>query len=221
MEPNQDTGQVADTERGELIERMVMDIIQRQNLTKVGDVVLNLQKLDRFVGMDEIHDAISRLERRGEVNLSEENANATLARYLVDIEASAPFWISILATAAVMLALFALPDDSQWIVAKQIIGSVFLFVVPGYATVNALVARNRLSYVERMVLSVGLSLAAVALVGVVLAYGFAGIKLQPLAFSLAIYVVMFAAVGAYRDYNRRVQARVMHKRFLGEEGGKR
>ena len=41
---------------------------------------------------------------------------------------------------------------------------------------NAFIARNRLSYVERIAVSIGLSLAIVALVGMVLAYGIAGIS---------------------------------------------
>jgi len=221
MESNQDTGQVADSERGELIERMVLDIIQRQNLTKVGDVVANLQKFDKFLTTEEIHDAAKRLERRGEINLSEEKLSPSFLRNLGDIEGNAPFWISILGCIGVIVASFVLPQDDYWLGARQVAIAVFLFVIPGYAATNALIARNRLSYVERIAVSVGLSLATVALVGIILAYGIAGIGQEPIVVSLTAVVSVLALVAAYKDFKRRHKASALHRRFLGEDGEKR
>jgi hypothetical protein len=221
MESNQDTGQVADSERGELIERMVLDVIQRQNLTKVGEVVANLQRFDKFLTTEEIHDAAKRLERRGEVNLSEEKISPSFLRNLGDIQGNAPFWIAILGCIGVLAASFALPQDESWMGVRQAAIAIFLFIIPGYVTTNALIPRNRLSYVERIAVSVGLSLATVALVGVVLAYGISGIKQEPIVISLTALVVALALVGAYKDFRRRHEARTLHRRFLGEQGGTR
>lgn len=221
MESNQDTGQVADTERGELIEGMVLDIIHRQNLTKVRDVVGNLQKLDRYVTTDEIHDAIMRLERRNEISLSEVSVEPSFFRNLMDFEPNAPFWIAIIATAAFLLTTFAFPEDDFWSAAKRIAGAVFLFFVPGYAMVNVLIARNRLSYIERMALSVGLSLAVVSVIGILLAYGVAGIRQEPIAASMSVFVAFVALLGAFRDFTRRHGARLSHQKFVGERKGSR
>lgn len=200
---------------------MVLDIMQRQHLTKLGEVVINLQKFDKFLTTDEIIDAARRLERRGEVNLSEEKISSSFVGNLGNVEANAPFWIAILASAAIIVATFILPQSELWFEITQISIVVFLFVIPGYVMTNAFIARNRLSYVERMGLSVGLSLATVALVGIVLAYGIAGIKQEPVVISLVAIVVALAFIGAYKDFVRRHKARILHRRFLGENGGSR
>ena len=219
MESNQDTGQIADSERGELIEKMVLDIMHRQSLTKMADVVSNLQKFDKFLTTHEIHDAARRLERRGEINLSEENITPSFFRNLADFEANSHFWIAIFACSAMLVTAFLLPADESSIALKRVSSAVFLVAVPGYVMTNAFIARNRLSYVERIAVSIGLSLATVALVGMTLAYGISGIRLEPITGSLAVVIIALAFVGAYRDFARRHHDRLMHHKFLVEHKG--
>jgi uncharacterized membrane protein len=84
---------------------------------------------------------------------------------------------------------------------------------------NAFIARNRLSYVERIAISIGLSLATVSIVGMVLAYGVAGISLEPITGSLAGIITILAFIGAYKDFVRRHHARLSHHKFLAERRG--
>lgn len=216
MESNQDNGQVADTERGELIEKMVLDIMHRQNLTKMLEVVANLKKLDKYLSTEEIHDAARRLERSGEINLSEDKISSSFFRNLADIEANAPFWIPIIACSILLFAAFVLPQDESGLTVMRIASAAFLFVIPGYVTTNVFIARNRLSYIERIAISVGLSLAIVAIVGIVLAYGIAGINLQAIVVSLTGINIIMAFLGSYQDFIRRHKARDSHSKFLGE-----
>jgi uncharacterized membrane protein len=200
---------------------MVLDIMQRQHLTKLGDVVLNLQKFDKFLTVEEILDASRRLERRGEINLSERSISPSFAKNLADMESNAPFWIAIFSCAAMLATLFVLPPDGIWFGVRQVSIVVFLFIIPGYVMTNAFIARNRLSYVERIAVSVGLSLATVTLVGIVLAYGIAGIRAEPVVTSLVALVTVLAFIGAYKEFVRRHKAKVLHQRFLGESGENR
>lgn len=214
MESNQDPTRVADSERGELIERMLLDVIQGQRITKVGDAVISLQKLDGSLKTEEIHDAIKSLERRGDVNLSEGSVKSSFLRNLADVEVNTPFWLAILSTAAIVITTFIFSQDAAWALAKRIAGAIFLFVIPGYVTINAFFARNRLSYIERMALSVGLSLALTSLIGMVLAYGLSGIKLEPIIASMAAFVSVMALLGAYSDFRRRHRSMIIHGSFL-------
>ena len=214
MESDQDRTQVADSDRGELVERMILDIVHRQHITKVGDIVASLQKLDGFLVTQEIHDAIKRLEERGEVNLSEDRNTSSFLKNLADVEVNAPFWLAIATTAAILVATYALPQGGAWSMARTISGAIFLFVIPGYVITNVFVARNRVSYIERMAISVGLSLASVSLIGMILAYGISGIKLEPIVTSMTAFVSVMAFLGAYVDFRRRRQARGLHSRFV-------
>jgi hypothetical protein len=221
MESNQDSDQVADSDRGELIERMVLDIINKNRISKLGEVVAGLQKLDKFLSTEEIHDAARRLERKGEVSLSKERVGHSFVRNLADLSSNAPFWISIIACAATILLTVALPQEEPATGVKRIFAAAFLFLIPGYATTNALIARNRLSFVERIAISLGLSLGAIVLIGMVLSYGIAGIRLEPVVISVASYVVAMAFAGAYRDFRGRQSARLSHQRFLREHSASR
>jgi uncharacterized membrane protein len=117
--------------------------------------------------------------------------------------------------------MFILPQDGIWFGARQVSITVFLFVIPGYVMTNAFIARNRLSYVERIAVSVGLSLATVTLVGIVLAYGIAGVRAEPVVISLVALITVLALIAAYREFVRRHKATTLHRRFLGEPGESR
>lgn len=182
----------------------------------MGDVVSSLQRLDKLIMTEEIIDAVRRLESRGQANLSEEKTGTSFFRNLADVEANAPFWIAVISTAAVLLATFLLPQEGSWVAAKRIIGAVFLFVMPGYVTANALIARNSLSYVERIALSAGVSLAIISFVGLALAYSSVGVRLVPTVGLLAAFVVAMSSVGSYKNFLRRKRARELHIRFLDE-----
>jgi hypothetical protein len=221
MESDQDRTQVADSDRGELIERMILDIVHRQHMTKVGDIVASLRKLDGFLATQEIHDAIKRLEESGEVNLSEESSSNSFLKSLADVEVNAPFWLAIATTAAILVVTYLLPQDGTWLLAKTIAGAVFLFVLPGYVITNVFVARNRLSYAERMAVSIGLSLATVSLIGIILAYGISGIRLEPIITSMTAFVLVMAFLGAYVDFRRRSLVRELHSRFIASRSSDR
>jgi hypothetical protein len=87
---------------------MVLDLIHGNHVTKVRDLVAGLQKLDKFLTSEEIHEAVRRLESRGEINVSEEILNRPFFKSLADFEANAPFWTAIIASALALIAILAL-----------------------------------------------------------------------------------------------------------------
>jgi len=224
MESNSDPSQVAESERGELIERMVMDIMHRRDCRKVSDVVANLQRLDREMDVDEIHGAIRRLEATGSINLSEDRSAVSFLSDLMHVGRNARFWAAVAASAAMLITIYALPQGDSWNGTRWILGAIFLFVMPGYAVTNFFIPRNRLSITERVALSVGLSLATVVLIGIMLSYSSAGIRIEPIVISVSLFSIIIALLAAHKDYSMREQAFEMHGRLLDNEhtevGGK-
>ncbi|MCI0558018.1 MAG: DUF1616 domain-containing protein [Nitrososphaera sp.] len=213
MESNPDTNQLAESERSELIERMVMDVMHRQNCRKVRDVVANLQRLDRSIGTDEIHGAIRRLERKGSMNLSEEKVSASFTRNLLNIEANGPFWLVILASAAILVAVYVLPQEDAWRLPRNIAGAIFLFFIPGHAVTYVFVPKNRLSPIERIAVSIGLSLATIVIIGIMLSYGPLGVDVDAIVASVAAFTTVSAILATHRDFERRHRAILKHNRF--------
>ena len=82
---------------------------------------------------------------------------------------------------------------------RIILGLLFVLFFPGYTLVSALFTRRgSLGGIERIALSFGLSVAIVALSGLVLNYTPWGINLYSVIISVALFIVIVSAVAWYR-----------------------
>jgi uncharacterized membrane protein/LysM repeat protein len=79
------------------------------------------------------------------------------------------------------------------------LGLVVVLLAPGYVLAQALFPRHDdVDGVERLALTLGLSIAAVPLLGLILNYLPWGIRLAPMAIALSLWVVVFAGLAAWR-----------------------
>ncbi len=82
---------------------------------------------------------------------------------------------------------------------RAVFGILFVLLLPGYVLVSALFpGRTSLTGLERLALTLGLSLAVVALGGLGLNYTPWGINVYPVTIFLSSFVVAIAAVAWYR-----------------------
>lgn len=110
-------------------------------------------------------------------------------RYLDDL-------IAIWAASAVLLALIALLPESPLRIA---LGLPFVLFFPGYTLIAALYPRrDDLDGIERLALSLGLSLAVVPLIGLVLNYTPWGIRLTPIVAGLSLFIAGCSLAAARR-----------------------
>ena len=68
-------------------------------------------------------------------------------------------------------------------------------------------ARDGLGSIERLALSLGLSLAVVPLIALILNYTPWGVRLYPLLTSLAVYTVLVSLIAGYRRHNLTADTR--------------
>jgi uncharacterized membrane protein len=219
MESDPNQSQIAESERSELVEKMVLDIISRQTCRKVGDVVSNLHKVDRSISEDEIHDAVRNLERKGAVSLSEEKIPTSFAGSLSDPRTNLPLWAAVLGSALMIVSLYLLPQDGSWLGVRSLVGAIFLFVLPGYVLADLLVQKDKPRVVERIAVSIGLSLAAVMLTGTVLGFSEIGVRIEPTVAVVSAIIIAGAFLVSYRSYDLRNKARRSHLNFLQNEAG--
>lgn len=79
------------------------------------------------------------------------------------------------------------------------LGLLFVLFFPGYSLIAALFPRKgALDGIERLALSLGLSIAVVPLIGLVLNYTPWGIRLSPILFSLLGFILAMAAIALFR-----------------------
>jgi uncharacterized membrane protein len=96
---------------------------------------------------------------------------------------------------ALILVVFFLPDSPLRIV----LGIPFVLFFPGYTLISTLFPhRESLEGVERLALSIGLSLAVVPLFGLALNYTPLGIRLYPILLSLFLFTILMSITSFYR-----------------------
>ncbi len=136
----------------------------------------------------------------GELELEDPSPPTTLAQYLARPDYSLWLWTTAslaLATVAVVAATEG--RGGPLMPLRYVLGTVFVLFLPGYSLVEALYPRgDELSPLERLALSIGLSLALVPLVGLLLNYTPFGIRLYPVLASLSALTLCLAFIGARR-----------------------
>ncbi len=109
------------------------------------------------------------------------------------------FWATFAIVVLTLASIFVLPQAVPLIYLRNVVGTLFVLYLPGYSVVEALYPRRSdLDGLERLALSVGLSLALVPLMGLGLNYTPWGIRLNPLLVSLTLLSLGLSVVAAYR-----------------------
>ena len=109
-------------------------------------------------------------------------------------------YVDLLAVAGLSLLLVALvlvvPSAKPL---RIILGLPFVLFFPGYALMAALFPRREdLDSIERIALSLGLSIAVVPLIGLALNYSPWGIRLDPILAFITLFILLAVAIAAFR-----------------------
>jgi hypothetical protein len=141
--------------------------------------------------------------KKGILNLYETNPTTSTIKYFFSLE-SAWFWAITAITALTIACIFTV-ESSTLLYARYILGGVFVLFLPGFMLISALYPRSEeMDGLERLALSIGLSLAIVPLIGLGLNYTPWGIRLTPIVVSLAGVVEALAVVCVVRKFRYHV-----------------
>ena len=139
--------------------------------------------------------------RSGRIVITDSLRPNDFLQYLVRLDYSLWFWVVVVLTLTTLATIILSNYLGFIIYLRYVLGSVFVLFIPGYVTVEALYPRDSdLKPLERLALSIGLSLALVPLIGLILNYTPWGIRLEPVITSLTIYNLLVGSVAVYRKY---------------------
>lgn len=83
---------------------------------------------------------------------------------------------------------------------RIVFGLIFALFSPGYALISAIFPkRDKLGGIERIALSLSLSIAVVPLIGFILNFTPWGIELYPIVISVTVFILAASVVGWYRQ----------------------
>lgn len=188
---------------------IIIQIIKTKEPKDVKELVDILRK-EFSVPQEKLLKSIVKLQAQGKIMLKKTPVfiPTKLTAYLKTAHAHW-YWATILTAIITTAVIFAIPENFYpWVYARHILGAIFVLWLPGYTFIKALfpsessekAEEKGLDTIERIALSIGMSLALVPLIGLLLNYTPWGIRLTPIVFSLLALTVIFATIAIVRQY---------------------
>lgn len=181
------------------LEKRVRDLIKSGNGSPLNSLVSSLTKTG--YKEREVARAIYRLARMRAVKLIDPNPPKSFASYMLS-RYNYGFAAAVMLIVLCLFSIYASSLHSVITVLRIVLGALFVLFLPGYSLVEALYPREgELSPLERLALSIGLSLALVPLVGLALNYTPWGIRLNPIIAALSALTLTLLIVSTRRKFS--------------------
>jgi len=168
--------------------------------------LVDLVKAETSLPEQKIIERVLRLQSQGKITLKElpTRPPQKLGTYLKTKEAYW-YWTTLILITVTTLTVFTIPENAYPMVyIRYFLGAIFVLWLPGYSFIKALFPTKELDAIERIALSIGLSLALVPLVGLLLNYTPWGIRLAPIMLSLFTLTTLFATAAVIREHQMKL-----------------
>lgn len=186
------------------VDQQIIQIVKEKNPENTKQLIRLTQ--EKFpLSEQEILTHILHLQEKGKIQLKPHRTRPPekLTTYLRSNQASW-YWTTIILTLTTALLVFTTPENAYPLVyARYILGSIFVLWLPGYTFIKALFPKKELDNIERIALSIGMSLALVPITGLLLNYTPWGIKLTPITISLLALTFTFATAAIIREHQTK------------------
>jgi hypothetical protein len=184
-------------------EQQALKFIAERGKTNVTELFAALTQLDPALNKQEMTEVVWRLVAENRIELEDLPISSTsFYAYIRLWERNAWFYTSMIISLATVLAVGVLPSEFPFVALRWGVGLAFVLFVPGYVAVQGLCERLDLDSIERLILSVGLSITLVMLLGLVLNFTPWGIRLTPVVLSLVLLTGGIAIITLARQYAR-------------------
>jgi len=179
------------------LEKEIKNYIKPNHETRVENLVFSPGLGYRA---HEVARGLYKLARNGVLRLTDPSPPKSFAGYLISWY-NLGFAVAVLLVAASLLSVYFSGLTPIIAASRIVFGSLFTLFLPGYSLIEALYPREEeLTPLERLALSIGLSLAVVPLVGLVLNYTPWGIRLDPVMAALSTLTLALLLAAAYRKF---------------------
>lgn len=143
---------------------------------------------------------ISQLDEEGKIKLIDTNPPENIGEYLLSYYSSW-FWLVLSALVMMSLTIYVIPNTAPINYIRIALGFTTSLYLPGYTLIEALYPKkDELESLERIALSIGLSIALTPLTGFILNYTPWGIRLNSTTASITILTVMLGLIAVYRKF---------------------
>lgn len=208
-------GMTQDSSQG--LRTAILEITAKQKPKTVEQLARQVHEQLPAFSNDQILNAILILQDEEKIHLVRTSPlPGNVVGYLKTSKASW-YWITLATTLGAVLSVFSIPENAYpMVIVRYVLGAIFILWLPGYAFIKALFPQRlpfasglgrvlgtsgqNLDIIERVVLSLAMSLALVPIVGLLLNYTPWGIRLTPITLSLAALTFAFSTAAIIREY---------------------
>ncbi len=194
------------TDKNELsrLDQTIIEILSNEHPKSVSQLIKFVQSRNDTPRQD-IMERILLLQEKGKIVLKDQlPLSFTLRDFIFSVHA---YWyLTVVALAATTAALIVANLDRAPIIGgvliytRYLLGSVFVLFLPGYSFIKALFPVKEIDNIERSALSIGMSLAIVAINALILNYTPWGISTTPLTISLLGLTLALSTVAIVREH---------------------
>ena len=182
------------------LEAAILRIINDKQPQDVKQL-LALVKEELPLSDDKILDAILKLQNQRKIKLDDSPLPASHKSPIW-------YWATIAIAVTTVAIVFTVPEESYpWSYLRNVFGIIFVLWLPGYTVIKALfpthlpikTSTENLDNIERIALSLGMSIAIVPIIGLILYYTPWGINLTPVVLSLFVLTLISATAAMTRE----------------------
>lgn len=193
------------------LEQTIVQVTLESKPQTVKELV-SLVRQKTQVAEKQIIQVILKLQSQGKLKFTTQTQPITKIFAYLETTHALWYWITLAWTIATIAVVFTIPEDSYpFVYVRQVLGVVFVLWLPGYSFIKAVfpeqvpikTSDKNLDTIERVALSLGMSLALVPIVGLLLNYTPWGIRLTPITLSLTALTIVFATAGIIREYQAK------------------
>jgi len=203
------------------IDQLIQQVLEEEKPENVEQLVKLVQQNSRLPEQ-QVLEHILRLHEERKITLKD-SITPTLPKIIDYIRSSQAYWYwaTIILSIITTILVFTVPEDAYPIVyARYILGSIFVLWLPGYTFIKALfptkvpipTSSTELDSIERIALSIGMSIALVPIVGLLLNYTPWGIRLTPITVSLFALTLTFATAAIIREHKANLKQNTLYKK---------
>lgn len=200
------------------IDDLVLSIVRRRHPDTVQELILLVQK-ELPISEEEVYKVLNKLEDQKRLNYLEPLFPITFRDYVLSSR-SIWYWLVIAFSVVSVVTIFFFTEDTYPLTyLRNAFGVIFVIFIPGYALVKALYPITvplptrsiAIDSIERIALSLGMSLAIVPLLGLGLYYTPLGLNFLPTTFGILILTLVSGTLGISREYSARKALRKYRK----------
>jgi len=189
-----------DSDRSELLQQRILDLVATYKRYSVKDLVVELlHTYNKPLSIEEIQNPVKKLESEKKIALLGPGTNGNFFHYIIRSFNALSLWLITAATCLILAIVFLLPNTEPWSYMRMIT-AVFVLFIPGNALVQLLFAHRNMEQTEQMVLSVGLSIALISIIGLMLKYILMALTVESVVISIGMLSITLSAVANYSHF---------------------